>query len=104
MNLNQVKTIVFVFMAVIAVACGTKKEEANNAVASDQKEWKEMDDFHMIMAETFHPYKDSANLEPAKTRASELVASAEKWASASLPEKVNTDEMKGKLEQLKNES
>lgn len=63
-----------------------------------------MDDFHMVMAETFHPYKDSANLEPAKTRAAELFASAEKWADSSIPEKVNNDEMKEKLETLKTES
>jgi hypothetical protein len=57
----------------------------------------------MVMAETFHPYKDSANLEPARAKAGDLAASAEKWAAAKLPEKVDNDEMKGKLEALKNE-
>jgi hypothetical protein len=89
-------------LTVLVLACASKKEEGSSA--ADQKEWKEMDDFHMVMAETFHPYKDSANLEPAKSRAGELVAAAEKWAGATLPEKVNTDEMRDKLAILKSET
>ena len=104
MNPKHVKFIIISMIAFFAVACGTKKEEAHDEASSDQKEWKEMDEFHMIMAETFHPYKDSANLEPVKSRAKELASAAEKWASATLPEKVNNDEMKGKLEELKNET
>jgi hypothetical protein len=92
----------FVIM-LIAFACASKKEEAHDeSTATDSKEWKEMDEFHMLMAETFHPFKDSANLEPAKMQARELAGAAEKWASSPLPEKVNNDEMKGKLEDLKN--
>jgi hypothetical protein len=82
-------------LTALIFACASKTE---------QKEWKEMDDFHMVMAETFHPYKDSANLEPAKSQASQLAASAEKWAASTLPEKVNTDEMKNKLGELKSET
>ena len=63
-----------------------------------------MDDFHLIMAETFHPYKDSSNLDPVKRRAAELMASADRWASSDLPEKVDNDEVKGKLTQLKAEA
>lgn len=55
----------------------------------------------MIMAEAFHPYKDSTNLEPAKKLAAEMATEAEKWQAAALPEKVNNDEVKGLLEQLK---
>lgn len=99
MNSRQLTNIVLFALTLLTFACASKKEEA-----ADQKEWKEMDEFHMIMAETFHPYKDSANLEPAKTRAGELATDADKWASAALPEKVNNDEMKSKLEQLKTET
>jgi len=64
-------------------------------------DWTEMDDFHMIMAEAFHPYKDSTNLAPAKAIAAEMAANASKWAEAPLPEKVNNDEVKAKLQELK---
>jgi hypothetical protein len=55
----------------------------------------------MIMAESFHPYKDSSNIEPAKLNAAEMASVAEKWASQPLPEKVNNDDVKATLEQLK---
>ncbi len=89
-----------VFVAVLAIACGSKKQE----VVANNDEWPEMDEFHMIMAESFHPYKDSANLEPAKANASEMAKVAEKWASAPLPEKVDSEETKTNLAQLKNDA
>ena len=100
-----------VVLAVVAmtVACSGKKEEsteteaaATEAVSND--EWPTMDEFHMVMAESFHPFKDSANLEPAKANAAEMARVAEKWAAAGLPEKVNNDEVKANLEKLKTET
>lgn len=93
-------------IAAVALACSGKKQEAHNqdehthghATAAD--EWKEMDDFHMLMAEAFHPYKDSANLAPAKENAEALAAGAGQWKDAPLPEKVNNDEVKAALAQL----
>jgi hypothetical protein len=92
----------------VVFSCASKKEDGHDhdhvSASSDGSVWKEMDDFHMIMAETFHPYKDSSNLEPVRTRASELFAAADEWASASLPEKVDTQEVRSKLQQLKEEA
>jgi len=99
------RSITYTFILLVlalAVACSGKKEHTAEAVSND--EWPEMDEFHMIMAESFHPYKDSSNLEPAKINAADMAALAEKWTSAPLPEKVNTDEVKANLEQLKNDA
>jgi hypothetical protein len=89
---------------ILSVSCSNKKEGSDDHSESSpvsEVDWKEMDDFHMVMAESFHPYKDSANLEPAKQNASALVASAEKWAAAPLPAKFEEDdEIKFKLNQL----
>jgi hypothetical protein len=106
MQLKALRILTLALAVILVAACSSKKEDSKSETseASDSKEWKEMDDFHMVMAETFHPYKDSANLEPAKTKASELVAAADKWVAAALPEKMNNDEAKGKLENLKQES
>jgi hypothetical protein len=105
MNLKHWRNIAFLMVAALAFACASKKEDDHeHGSTSDSKEWKEMDEFHMVMAETFHPYKDSANLEPTKSRASELVAAADQWASANLPEKVNNEKTKEKLELLKKET
>jgi len=85
-------------LVIILVAnCKTSQE-------NDSAGWKEMDDFHMVMAETFHPYKDSANLTPTKAKAGDLKAAADTWASGPLPEKVDNDEMKTKLQELRSEA
>ena len=89
------KKIGLFVITVLAVACGTKKTET-----ADVKDWKQMDDFHLIMAESFHPYKDSSNLAPAKEMAKEMADAAAQWASAELPEKVKNDEMKASLQAL----
>lgn len=60
-----------------------------------------MDEFHFVMAESFHPYKDSSNLEPAKKFAHEMDSVASIWLAAARPEKVNTDAVKEKMEKLK---
>jgi hypothetical protein len=88
-------------IAVIIFACNKAKDQGTGA---DAKNWKEMDDFHMVMAETFHPYKDSADLAPVKAKINELVESADKWSQTALPAKVDNDEMKTKLQQLKSET
>ena len=101
-NPNTMKTTLPFLMALIAiVACTPKKSEI---AETSSNEWKELDSFHMIMAEAFHPYKDSANLAPAKTLAKEMSDEAGKWATATLPEKVDNDEMKTKLQKLSNDS
>jgi hypothetical protein len=106
MKRNTCTIILSLLLVVVIAGCDKKNAETNGkeGADSDKKEWKEMDEFHMVMAETFHPYKDSANLAPAKAKAGDLVASADKWVSAGLPEKVDNDEMKTKLQQLKSEA
>lgn len=91
---------VIVFMIALAVACGEKKNES----AANNNEWPEMNEFHEIMADSFHPFKDSANLEPAKANAAEMAKVAGKWANAPLPEKVDNEETKTNLTQLVNDS
>jgi hypothetical protein len=95
------------FIALLA-SCSDKKHEEDEttvvAETTDSDEWADMDSFHMVMAEAFHPYKDSANLEPAKQLAEEMAQEADKWASASLPEKVNTESVKALLTQLKTDT
>ncbi len=88
----------------LVIGCVSRKEkdpELDSPVVKDQSVWEEMDDFHLVMAETFHPFKDSANLEPVKMRAEELAVAANKWVDAPLPEKVDNDQVKSSLEKLK---
>ncbi len=103
------KILVLVSIFAIGFSACSKKEtvEAHpeeEMSAVDPNEWPEMDSFHMIMAESFHPYKDSANLEPLKRLAEEMAVEAEKWSSTSLPTKVNSDATKALLNQLKSDT
>ncbi len=91
--LNRLTLIVL--MLIMAAACAKKSE------TSSSDEWPEMESFHMVMAEAFHPYKDSSNVEPVKRLAEEMALEADRWQSSPLPSKVNTDEVKDQLEKLK---
>ena len=98
--MNKSTSYVLIIVAfALAIACSGKKDSAEEVANND--EWPEMDEFHMVMAESFHPYKDSSNMEPAKANAAEMARVAEKWANAPLPEKVNNDEVKADLAKLK---
>jgi hypothetical protein len=94
-------TIFYPILLVLIVLSGCTAKHETTSSTSDADDWKEMDSFHMIMAEAFHPYKDSTNLAPAKKLAEELAVEADKWTSAPLPEKVNTEEVKAQLQKLK---
>lgn len=95
LNLMKLSWILFVL---VAAACGKKTESTSAEASSD--EWPAMDSFHMIMAEAYHPYKDSANVEPVKRLAEEMAQAAADWQSQPLPETVNNDDMKARLSQL----
>jgi hypothetical protein len=97
--LNKIPALLIISIAALALACGGKKESEQS---SEAKEWKEMDNFHMVMAEAFHPYKDSADLKPAKEVASELASAAKDWKNSKVPDGVDADKMTARLEQLVN--
>jgi hypothetical protein len=96
------KLIVYLLIFAFAGFIGcTSKTETASTTTEESDEWKEMDSFHMIMAEAFHPYKDSSNLAPVKKMAEEMAIEAEKWANASIPTKVDNKEVKEELQKLK---
>lgn len=96
-------SLLFLAVALIALSCSTKPTETQTTETTEEEaaeEWKEMDEFHSIMAESFHPYKDSSNLEPAKANAARMAEAATKWKNASVPAKVDNEGTKTKLAQL----
>ena len=70
------------------IACTSKKE---NAAGDD---WKALDSYHDVLAEVYHPFKDSGNVEPAKRLISSLAEKGDSLTLVSLPGKVDNDEMK----------
>ena len=94
------KSLLSLLLILSMTACSTKNSESKDSF----EEWKEMQSLHEIMADAFHPYKDSANLAPARELAKELMEQSSSWAEASLPERVNNDDMKMKLQSLKDKA
>lgn len=88
-------SIVVFFLIAFCAACSLKEHHEGKA------NWKELDSFHKVMADVFHPSKDSGNLAPAKKLAAQLAEEADRLASSSLPENLRNDEMKSNLEKLK---
>ncbi len=97
--MKQIPIFLLIILSISFVRCSNKTDNASTTY-----EWKEMDSFHLIMAEAFHPYKDSANLVPVKNLAEEMAAQAEKWANAKLPAKVDNDEVKQELKKLQEDT
>lgn len=99
--MKKPSSILFLIAIIFIASCTAKKEEAVKEETAAAEEWPAMDAYHFAMAEAFHPFKDSANLEPVKVQAVELAKAAETWVNAPLPEKVNNEEVKAKLQELK---
>lgn len=100
--MRQYKTITLItFIALAAWSCSPKSESASQETVEEATEWKGMDDFHMVMAESFHPYRDSANLAPVKQYAGEMVELANSWVAQELPARVDNQKVKELLNNLK---
>lgn len=100
MNATLKLLSIFTILSLL-ISCSQKKEETDETNETAREEWPAMDEFHVIMAEAFHPFMDSANLEPAIKMAAQIASGAEKWLNEPLPEKINNDEVKTMLQQLK---
>jgi hypothetical protein len=81
-------------------SCTHKENHEQHSEEVKSEAWPQLDSFHTLMSEAFHPYKDSANLEPVKRLAEDMAKNAEEWVAAPLPEKVSNDDMQLKLQQL----
>jgi hypothetical protein len=67
--------------------------------AQQKASWKEMDEFHKIMASTFHPAEEG-KLEPIKTRSGEMVDKAVSWQKSDAPKGYNKNAVKASLKKL----
>jgi hypothetical protein len=99
---------VMFLMAIIFVTCSPKKEAEHEGgedkVEGSTEVWVEMDKFHQVMADCYHPFKDSANLAPARTYAGAMATAAEKWVTSPLPSSVDSDQIKERLQLLKRQA
>lgn len=66
--------------------------------------WKEMDAFHLLMMETWHPAKGQNDLKPLRARAGAMADAAQAWAAAAVPKACDTPETRATLAALAKES
>jgi hypothetical protein len=64
-----------------------------------QVKWKEMDEFHKVMSQTFHP-SEEGKLEPIRARSQEMLDKARTWQNSVAPEGVDRKAVKKSLKQL----
>jgi hypothetical protein len=62
-------------------------------------QWKEMDDFHTVMSETFHP-SEEGKLGPIKSRSQEMVDKAVAWKKSTIPDGYDKKAVKASLKTL----
>jgi len=76
----------------IAVAGAQEKKESTGG-------WKEMNDFHTVMSETFHP-SEEGHLDPIKKRSQEMVDKAVAWQKSTAPEGYDKKKVDASLKKL----
>lgn len=70
---------------------------------AQQPAWKELDDYHTVMSQTFHP-SEEGNLQPIKTRSGELAAKAKTLQKSTIPAAYQKEGVKKSLDLLAKES
>ena len=76
-----------------------------NLVAQEEDaSWPEMDAFHTVMSQTWHPVEEG-NYQPIKDRADELANAAEAWKKSAVPTQFAAQkDIKKKLKELAKET
>ncbi|HEY6504415.1 MAG TPA: hypothetical protein VIZ28_10615 [Chitinophagaceae bacterium] len=69
------------------------------SVTAQTKKWKEMDEFHTVMSETYHPAEEG-KLGPIKSRSKEMADKAVAWQKSTAPEGYDKKAVKASLKQL----
>lgn len=66
------------------------------------KDWKEKNEFHKVMSQTFHPAEEG-NLAPIKSKIEEMQAKAVAFQKSEIPAELpNKEEIKKNLDELVN--
>jgi hypothetical protein len=85
------KKIACLFVAVFTIVAFAQSQE--------KKKWKEMDDFHTVMSQTFHPAEEG-KLDPIKKRSQEMVEKAVAWQKSTAPDGYDKEKVETSLKKL----
>lgn len=76
---------------------------SNFAFSQAPAEWKEKDEFHKVMAQTFHPVEEG-NYNPIRERSNEMYQKAVAWQKSTIPAGYNKKKISKTLKKLVKES
>jgi hypothetical protein len=91
------KTLVHIFVLILVFAVSTTLSAASG------EKWPELEAFHKVMSETYHPAEDS-DFKPIKERIGEMVLIAASLNTAAIPAEYNTPEIIETAKMLEAES
>ena len=77
---------------------------AGSATMEHTSGWKELDAYHMVMMQVWHPAKEKGDLAPIRARASALAASADSVAAATVPAACDTPVNRAEVAKVQAES
>jgi hypothetical protein len=107
MKTTALKTFIAIFC--IAALSATVKAQApkakpstaqSSAAKSSATDWKELDDFHQLMAQTFHPVVDAGDFKPIREHSEELFEKARLLSESKIPAQFSTKEMMQTIQEL----
>jgi len=67
--------------------------------AQQKAKWQELDAFHEVMSQTFHPAEEG-KLEPIRNRSAEMLEKAIAWKNSTAPEGYDKNAVKENLNKL----
>jgi len=73
------------------------------SVSAQKAAWKELDDYHAVMSQTFHPAEEG-NLQPVLTRAGELAEKGAVLKKSTIPVDYQKEGVKTSVDLLAKES
>src|SRR6187399_1947479 len=88
----------FTFIAAIVTAFAISTANAQTPVTS-QAQWPEKNEFHKVMAQTFHP-SEEGNFEPIRSRIGEMHEKAVAWMNSTPPKEYDKPEIKSTMKEL----
>ena len=107
MKTTTLKTFVTIFcMAIMAATAHaqspsnpTASSSSNASSKSSMEDWTELKEFHMVMAQTFHPMEEG-NYKPIRERSAEMAEKARLLAESKVPAEFNKPEMLAAIQEL----
>ncbi len=87
----------------VTTECATAQERVAGPASKPKAKWKAQEDFHSVLAGTFHPMEDG-DFSPVRKRADEMARKARLWSRSKPPRGYDAAKIRPLLVQLEREA